>query len=270
MGKEKSEINFVEFITESYAAMIWLNHLNKELFKENDKIKVFNFRENALEIDVIEIVKITDNIIIKTTLYQPIINREIKIFEIDETIKLYIFEKIQLELGIENIEEYFEVNEKDTDDGKGKKKRNKELKERIQLLKEELYGENPKEKYKFDLWFLDEIDQTIFINKNEIDDKLNIKMNERIKTAIKENQQEVNHIIVIREEINYNIIEQYVNNVFEELHINVNTIHFMSPCDVGLGACQRAIEIHQFGKNQHVFDDKTRYDIEYCIEPDDD
>ena len=91
-------------------------------------------------------------------------------------------------------------------------------------------------------------------------------MKERIKTAIKENHIEVNHIIVIREEINYNIIKSCVEEAFEELHIDVNTIHFMTPYDVGQGACQRAVEIHQFGKNkQNTENNNDVFDIELGI-----
>ena len=187
--------------------------------------------------------------------------------ELDDIIKECIFETITEGFGVEYINDNFELNDEDNYYVKRMKKSNQRELKRIEIMKEQMYGEKSKEIFEFEFDFLQENDnQQIGISKSQIDEKIEERMKERIKTAIKENHIEVNHIIVIREEIKYNIIKSCVDEAFEELHIDVNTIHFMTPYDVGQGACQRAIEIHQFGKNKQIFRDENRIDIEFCPE----
>ena len=78
---------------------------------------------------------------------------------------------------------------------------------------------------------------------------------------MKKNKIPVNQIIIIIEEADQKLIEKYIREVLSE-----NNIHFMTPIDIGKGACQRAVEIHTFGKNEYISNDPIRYDIEFCIE----
>ena len=88
-------------------------------------------------------------------------------------------------------------------------------------------------------------------------------MKEPIKKFINSNQTLTDYIIVIIDEFYQIIIESILKEIFID-----KEIHFITPEDIGKGACQRAIEIHDFGKNQHkdVFKDKDRYNIEFGVE----
>ena len=60
------EISNLEFIYETYAAMICFNSMNTIFIKKETILRIINISDNYLEIDVIQIEEIFDNIILKT------------------------------------------------------------------------------------------------------------------------------------------------------------------------------------------------------------
>ena len=92
-------------------------------------------------------------------------------------------------------------------------------------------------------------------------------MKEKIQNVIKKNARPVQHVIIIGDSLKLKMIEKHVKETLvNDQHISIGNIHFMTAVDIGKGASQRAKEIHQFGKNEFIPEDKIRFDIEYCIE----
>ena len=272
---DKYSIFEVELIHESYAAMIWFNYENKGVLQTGNKVKVINFRENCLEIDVIQIEEKIDiieieekinkfvikpNVITKTTRNQPIINHEMKMTQIDDIIYEIMMTKIKeawelndcdSELGTFN--DYY-VMKKDDDERTIARKisRKESLRNKIYDIKKELFKNDKKSSYEFKLSLRIDIDLELSIGKDEIEQLIEEQMSKNIMTLIQENEERADQVIVIIEEINQNIIKQHIVKALTEQHVPENNIHFMTSHDIGKGACQRAYEIHTYNKSLNI------------------
>ena len=258
MGMNKCQIDHIEFIRETYAAMIWFNHEHKGLLQNEKCVKIINFNLNHSEIDTLKIKDKENDIIIKTKRSEPSINKSINMNKIDEIIMNYVLQTIR-ENDCLFMKEYIDIENEDK-----KQKAINIIMNKTMKMKRSMFIDN-ENNYPFKYHEENEEFLDLFISKEEILKEIKNQMKESIKQFINSNQMVVDHVIVIIDEVNQSIIEPILQEIIVD-----KEIYYMTPEDIGRGACQRAIEIHDFGENNYneISNDETRYDIEFDIDED--